>query len=301
MVTPVLYGVRFKTMKKQRPAPAPPVDDPLASIHMASSPKTDKAWFPTHDGKTCKLCNAGPAFNFSMAFQPIVDLKAKHVFAYEALARGPEGDPIASVLSSRLHNNRYAFDQRCREKAIETAARLGILATPADLSINFFPNAVYEPAQCLRRTFQAATTVGLPLERIIFEITEVEEVHSQEHLRNIMTEYKKHGLRVAIDDFGAGHSGLSLLSVFQPDMIKIDRALIQNLDDRPASRSIVRSIARVCDELGILVIAEGIERKEEMQVLCDLGIYRMQGYLFARPAFEALPPWPPEPRAAVPA
>ena len=107
-----------------------------------------------------------------------------------------------------------------------------------------------------------------------------------------MLEYKKHGLRVAIDDFGAGHSGLSLLSVFQPDLIKIDRALIQNLHERPTSRSIVRSIVQVCKELGITVIAEGIEMEQEMQVLCDMGISRMQGFFFARPAFEALPPWP---------
>ncbi len=246
----------------------------------------------THDGENCKLCNIGPKIEFSMAFQPIVDVQAKRVLAYEALTRGPQGEPVSNVLEKTLHNNRYAFDQRCREKAIHISSRLGILATGADLSINFFPNAVYEPAQCLRRTFQAANEAGFPLQRLIFEVTEVEKVHSQEHLSNIMTEYKRHGLRIAIDDFGAGHSGLSLLSVFQPDLIKIDRALIQNLHQRPASRSIVRSIAQVSAELGITVIAEGIEQEQEMQVLCDIGISRMQGYFFARPAFEALPPWP---------
>ncbi len=227
-----------------------------------------------------------------MAFQPIVDVQARRILAYEALTRGPQGEPIGTVLEKTVHNNRYAFDQRCREKAIQISSHLGILATGADLSINFFPNAVYEPAQCLRRTFNAASEAGFPLERIIFEITEVEEVHSQDHLRNIMLEYKKHGLRVAIDDFGAGHSGLSLLSVFQPDIIKIDRALIHKLHERPASRSIVRSIAQVCEELNVTIVAEGIEQEQEMQVLCDLGIHRMQGYFFARPAFEALPVWP---------
>lgn len=279
-------------MKKQEHPRALNVVHAPAHSPAASSPETGKSFLATHDGESCKLCSIGPEVEFSMAFQPIVDVQAKRVHAYEALTRGPHGEPVGSVLEKTLHSNRYAFDQRCRERAIQVSSRLGIVATGADLSINFFPNAVYEPAQCLQRTFNAASAAGFPLKRLIFEITEVEKVHSQEHLRNIMLEYKKHGLRVAIDDFGAGHSGLSLLSVFQPDLIKIDRALIQNLHERPTSRSIVRSIVQVCKELGITVIAEGIEMEQEMQVLCDMGISRMQGFFFARPAFEALPPWP---------
>ena len=279
-------------MKQQRASLAQELEVAQTLSPDASSAETGKPPLRTHDGERCKLCKIGPKIEFSMAFQPIVDVHARRILAYEALTRGPHGEPVSSVLAKTLHNNRYAFDQRCREKAIQISSHLGILDTGAALSINFFPNAVYEPAQCLRRTFNAADAVGFPLQRLIFEITEVEKVHSQEHLRNIMLEYKKHGLRVAIDDFGAGHSGLSLLSVFQPDLIKIDRALIQNVHERPTSRSIVRSIVQVCQELGVTVIAEGIEQEQEMQVLCDMGISRMQGFFFARPAFEALPPWP---------
>ena len=253
----------------------------------------DDAFVQAHQGESCKLCNAGPELPFSMAFQPIVDVKIGKVLAYEALARGPEGEPAASVLDRTLHNNRYSIDQRCREKAIVMAGTLGLLETAADLSVNFYPNAVYEPKQCLRRTFSAAESVGFPLERIIFEVSEVEKVRDHEHLSNIMTEYRKHGLRVAIDDFGAGHSGLSLLSKFQPDLIKIDRALVECIHERPASRRIVQSIVEVCGDLGIQVIAEGIEHEAEMQALCELKIYVMQGFFFARPQFESLPVWPP--------
>ncbi len=212
--------------------------------------------------------------------------------AYEALARGPKGEPARSVLDHTLHNNRYAIDQRCREKAIAVSAALGILSTGADLSVNFYPNAVYEPKQCLQRTLNAAQAVSFPLSRIIFEVTEVEEVRNHEHLRNIMREYQSHGLRVAIDDFGAGHSGLSLLSTFQPDIIKVDQALVHAIHQRAASRSIVKSIVQVCNDLAIKIVGEGVECVEEMQVLCDLGVYTMQGFFFARPAFEALPVWP---------
>ena len=248
--------------------------------------------FKAHEGETCRLCNAGPELPFSMAFQPIVHVTDGCVLAYEALVRGPNGEPAGTVLNHTLHNNRYAIDQRCREKAIAVSATLGLLDTAADLSVNFYPNAVYEPKQCLRRTLAAASAVGFPLTRIIFEVTEVERVRDHQHLSNIMTEYKAHGLRVAIDDFGAGHSGLSLLAKFQPDMIKIDRELVECLHERPASRRIVRSIVEVCADMGIVVIAEGIELEAEMQALCDLEISLMQGYYFAWPEFEALPKWP---------
>ncbi len=272
-------------------------DAPLKQLLATSEErikKADEAFLSTEPmpaGEHCKLCNAGPEVPFSMAFQPIVDVSAERVIAYEALARGMKGEAAATILDHTLHNNRYSIDQRCREKAIATAATLGLLATDADLSVNFYPNAVYEPKQCLRRTFNAAMSVGFPLSRIIFEVTEVEEVRDHDHLKNIMTEYRSHGLRVAIDDFGAGHSGLSLLSVFQPDMIKIDRKLVDCIDARPASRAIVKSIVGVCRDLGIDIIAEGIEREQEMQVLCDLDVRWMQGFWFAEPGFESLPGW----------
>lgn len=253
--------------------------------------QADVRFLQMHQPATCKLCHAGPEFPFSMAYQPIVDVRQGRVLAYEALARGPQGEPASYVLNRSFHNQRYSVDQRCREKAIAVSAALGILLTEADLHINFYPNAVYQPKQCLMRTLNAAQTVGFPLTRLVFEITEV-EVRDHEHLRNIMTEYRQFGLRVAIDDFGAGHSGLALLSEFQPDLIKLDRALVQNVHKRPASRAIIRAIVQVCEDLGIKIIAEGIEVEAEMQTLCDLGIFVMQGFFWAAPAFEALPRWP---------
>ncbi len=246
---------------------------------------------PAHQGETCKLCNFGPHLPFSMAFQPIVNVERGTITAYEALARGPQGQAAHTVLNHTLHNNRYAMDQRCREKAIALSASLGLLHTDALLSVNFYPNAVYQPRQCLMRTMQAAEAVSFPLSRIVFEVTEVEQVRSHAHLNEIMTEYRKHGLRIAIDDFGAGHSGLNLLSAFQPDILKLDRVLIEALHERPASRSIVKSVAQVCRELNIEIVAEGIECAGEMQALCDLGIFTMQGFFFARPGFETLPSW----------
>ena len=113
-------------------------------------------------GTGCALCrDARPlAFDFSYAFQPIVDVQARSVFAHEALVRGTTGEPAASVLSQVTADNRYAFDQACREKAIRIA---GALDLPSHLSINFLPNAIYRPELCIRSTLQAARQHGFPV------------------------------------------------------------------------------------------------------------------------------------------
>lgn len=181
----------------------------------------------------------------------------------------------------------YAFDQACRVKAIELAARLSSPETTSSISINFFPGAVYKPETCIRKTLETASRVGMPLNRIIFEVTEGEKVRDREHLKAIFREYRKHGLLTAIDDFGAGYAGLTLLAEFQPNILKIDLELVRNIDTRPASRSIVRAIMGVCNELGISVVAEGVESNAEWSALRDIGITLFQGYYIARPAFEA--------------
>ncbi|MDP3488963.1 MAG: EAL domain-containing protein, partial [Phenylobacterium sp.] len=100
----------------------------------------------------CQGCRdgAGLDFDFSMAFQPIMDMETGQPFAYEALVRGPAGESAWSVLSQVTEENRYAFDQLCRTTAIDLAARLDIAGQGASLSINFLPNAVYEPRACIR-------------------------------------------------------------------------------------------------------------------------------------------------------
>jgi EAL domain-containing protein (putative c-di-GMP-specific phosphodiesterase class I) len=236
----------------------------------------------------CRQCRDGSALGFglSMAFQPIVDVTTRTVFAYEALVRGTEGQSAGEVFTRVDDSNRYRFDQACRCTAIELAARLGM---PTALSINFMPNAVYRPELCIRTTLEAADTFGFPIERIIFEITEGEKITDRHHLRNIVEYYRSRGFRTAIDDFGAGYSGLNLLADVTPDIIKLDLALVRDIDTDRTRRAIVRGITQVCTDLDIAVIAEGIESPAELAALRDLGITLFQGYLFARPGFESLP------------
>jgi EAL domain-containing protein (putative c-di-GMP-specific phosphodiesterase class I) len=243
--------------------------------------------FPTSLTGGCKGCRERSAldFEFEFAYQPIVDVRDRSVFAHEALVRGVNGEGALSVLSRVDDTNRYRFDQLCRTRAISTAARLGM---DEYLSINFLPNAVYRPELCIRSTLEAAQAHNFPLDRLIFETVETEHVCNNSHLTNILREYRQFGFKTAIDDFGAGHSGLTLLADFQPDLIKLDMALVRNIHLDPARQAIVRGIVTMCTDLNVTVIAEGIEDAGERDFLADCGIYLMQGYWFAKPAFQAL-------------
>lgn len=251
----------------------------------------------TNTANGCSACRSGNGlgFDLTMAFQPIVDVESRTVYAYEALVRGVGGLGSAQVLAMVNEENRYAFDQTCRVKAIELAARLGIAAQGAKLSVNFMPGAVYSPSACIRRTLQAATFHRFPLESIIFEITEGERVADTLHMQRIATEYARHGFTLALDDFGAGFSGLNLLSELDGiKLIKLDGALIRGLDTNRRAETIVQSIVALCAVLGIQVLAECVETIAEYCSLRRCGIRLMQGYLFARPGYECLPgvEWP---------
>lgn len=241
----------------------------------------------------CKECRqvADLDFKFSMAFQPIVDVQSKSVFGYEALVRGPGNEGAHTVLAQLNDTNRYRFDQTIRVKAIDLASRLGLQGM---LSINFLPNAVYKPETCIRATLEAAKDMAFPTERLMFEVTEGEKVLDNAHLSAIFTEYKKHNFTTAIDDFGAGYAGLNLLADWQPDVIKLDMALTRGIDSHRVRRSLVFAILSACRELSIQVIAEGVETVEECRTLLDEGVTLFQGYLFAKPGFEALPTIPEE-------
>jgi EAL domain-containing protein (putative c-di-GMP-specific phosphodiesterase class I) len=235
----------------------------------------------------CAECagGAGLDFDFTMAFQPILNTTTKKIFAQEALVRGLKNESAAQVFEHVNDSNRYRFDQSCRTKAIQLAAHL---ECQSFLSINFMPNAVYQPESCIRTTIEAAETFGFPIEKIIFEITEGEKVDDILHVREIVQYYKARGFKTAIDDFGAGYAGLNLLAEIQTDFIKLDMALIRHVDRDKSRQAIVRGIVQVCSDLSITAIAEGLETYEEMSVLQAFGIELYQGYYFAKPSFQSL-------------
>lgn len=240
------------------------------------------------DESHCEQCACGEGldFSFSFAFQPIVDVQTKSVYAYEALVRGLDGEGAMSVLAKVNDRNRYSFDQICRVKAVKLAARLRM---EPKLSINFMPNAVYQAEYCIRTTLAAAKTYDFDTSKLIFEVIEDEKLTSVEHLASIIEAYREMGFSTAIDDFGAGYSRYNIMMASPPDLLKLDMGLVRNIDREPNKQAVVSGIITMMRMLGGRIIAEGVETENEYFWLRSQGITLYQGYLFARPAFEALP------------
>jgi EAL domain-containing protein (putative c-di-GMP-specific phosphodiesterase class I) len=236
----------------------------------------------------CQECLEGKplGFEITMAFQPIIDPHTRTVFAYEALVRGKDGAGAGAILSRVTDKNRYIFDQTCRVTAIQIASELGI---DCNLSINFLPNAVYRPETCIRATLEAADRFGLPVHRIIFEVTEAEPINDPVHLLNIFDQYRDRGFITAIDDFGSGYAGLNLLSKFKPQILKLDMELCQGIATDLVKKTITQGAIATAHALGIKVIAEGVEEKEDLDILLSLGADYFQGYIFCKPQIETLP------------
>lgn len=233
----------------------------------------------------CRRCEGDLPFDIIMAFQPIVDLDRAEIHAYEALVRGPGGESAGQVLANVTDELLYRFDQACRVQAIEQASRLGMRES---LSINFLPNAVYEPEACIQATLEASRRVGFPLDRLIFEVVESEQITDREHLHDIITAYRRMGFRVALDDFGTGYANLDLLTELTPDKLKLDRQLIKGCHRDPRRQALVDGLVTATCRLGITLIAEGVEEAGEARWLHRAGISLQQGYFFARPAVDAL-------------
>jgi len=223
---------------------------------------------------------------FSFAFQPIVNVKTSSVVSFEALVRGLDNSPACKIFQQVDEQNKYYFDEILRLKAIALAARLGITC---NLNLNLLPRGLEISKTAISSTIEMADLSGIQVHQITIEITESEIIDNVAWFIETINIYRNYGLSIAIDDFGAGYSGLNLLAEFQPDSIKIDMSLLRNIQLHGPRQAIVRGIIRTCLDLGIDIIAEGVENYEEYQWCYDEGIELFQGYFFGKPGFEQLP------------
>lgn len=237
--------------------------------------------------QTCMDCLSGKSLGFEirMAFQPIIDWPNQQIYGYEALVRGPNGEGAAWVFERINESNKYYFDQACRVKAIETAAKLGLDKV---LSINFLPNAVYNPETCIRASIEAADLFGFNIHNIMFEVTESEQIVDRAKLSRIFESYAKRGFITAIDDFGSGFADLSWLDFLRPQVLKLDMALIRNIHLDKQKQLVIDEVLSICRTLNTQVLAEGVESKAELDYLSERGIVYFQGYYFAKPQLESL-------------
>ncbi len=224
---------------------------------------------------------------FSMALQPIVSLRSKEVFAYEALCRGERGENYPE-LAARFHARLVgSFDRLCTASALKLAAMLGVTGTGVKISLNMRPSND-DASLNVRYVERAAQHYGIAADAILLELTEDTRI-SCDDLHCILKKHHTAGMATAIDDFGAGYSGLNLLASCHPEIVKIDRALIHGIDTSEVRQTIVHGFVDVCRKLGSEVIAEGVETREECETLQRMGIDLMQGYLFARPMVGCAP------------
>jgi len=224
--------------------------------------------------------------DYSFAFQPIVNASSCAIFSYEALIRGKRNESAFEVLRSVHPSERLAFHEESRLLAIQWAAHLGLCT---QLNLNIMPSAILNSPTAIPSVLDAAKRFSISPRQIILEILESEIIDSLKGLSTALRKYRSTGLVFAIDDFGAGHAGLNLLAEFQPDFLKLDIRLVRNVEKKGPRQAIIRGIRRTCKDLGIELIAEGVETENEYRWLRDEGIKLFQGYLFARPTIEELP------------
>ena len=224
--------------------------------------------------------------NFSFAFQPIVDAEARRVWAYEALVRGPNGESAFKVIEQFTGDDLHRFDLEAQHRAIRLAAKLGY---DGRLMINMLNETMRVSPDASAQAIETARSAGIKPEHLTFEISEKDEIADLETFLVSVRPSRQAGADFALDDFGAGFSGLNLLAGFQPNFIKLDLWLVRDIHRNGPRQAIVRGVMRTCLDLGIEVIAEGIETNEEFYWLWQAGVRLFQGYLFARPGFETLP------------
>lgn len=214
-----------------------------------------------------------------LVFQPIVHAASHEVFAYEALLRG--GEPTMrkpeDVLETAERLGRLPeLGQRTRELA---SASLPKLPEDSPLFINLRARDLLHHGLS-----SAAAPLSRVAHRVVLEITEREAVEDIEDLRGRVARLREMGYRLALDDLGAGYAGLNSFALLEPEFVKLDRTLIQDCHDSEIKQRVVGSMAQVCREMRVEVIAEGVEREEEAATAERLGCDYLQGYLFGRPA-----------------
>jgi len=278
--------------------------NPLVMPERLVSRLVEEAWSCVHVQRAqrdlqnrCDLQEVLLADQLSTVFQPIVELRTRQVLGYEALSRGPAGSVYQ--MPERLFDMAaeadlvFELDRKCRRRALAAAISL---PSPAKLFVNVFPSAMYDPEFQGAALVRLADDQGLSPDRVVFEITEKKVIENYELFAEAVAELTRFGFSIAIDDVGAGYSGLEKIAHLNPRYLKFDRELIRNIDSSYIRREMTRALKAFADRIGSTIIAEGIEQEDERRTLLEIGIQYGQGFLLGRPQAAFLPPalaWPP--------
>lgn len=222
-------------------------------------------------------------------YQPIVSLMDGSIIGYEALSRGSDQSSIKSPLELIEMAKRYGrlmdLEYLMRKSAIKH-----FTDKPDDtlLFINIDPDIIKEPSFRDGMTLEFLRLFNLKPENIVFEITENTAISDYEAFRDILHHYRSQGYSIAIDDVGAGYSGLKMIMETVPKYIKIDMDLIRDIDITPFKKAMIKALVSFGNDTGVKLIAEGIETKSELSVLLELGVDYGQGYVLGRPNLQPI-------------
>lgn len=222
--------------------------------------------------------------NVRAVYQPIADFTTGTIMAWEALTRGPEGSAFQSpsVLFdfAEQSGKLFALERLCREKALQG---LGAMGQGQKLFLNIHPKTMADPEFTHGKTLELIKEAGLSPENVVFEITERHSINEFALFHRTLDHYRSQGYLVAVDDAGAGYSGLTNIAQIRPEYIKIDMCLIQGIDKDPVKRALIETLVTFADKIGTKIIAEGIESQGQAACLIDIGVHYGQGFYLARP------------------
>lgn len=223
-------------------------------------------------------------------FQPIISAKDSSIYGYETLIRGVREDgslmyPDELFSKSTRNDLNFKLDRMCRESALKTAATKKV---NKKIFINFIPTSVYDPEFCLKSTVKWAKQLDFDPSNIVFEVVETESVTDQKHLKKILEYYRKEGFKIALDDVGEGYSSLNMIIELKPDIIKVDRNIIQDINKNKMKQSVYKALQIVAKENGIELLAEGVETAYELETVKEIGVDYVQGYYFSKPLPEPI-------------
>jgi EAL domain-containing protein (putative c-di-GMP-specific phosphodiesterase class I) len=213
-----------------------------------------------------------------MVFQPVVRVEDGSVFGFEALLRCNEPalpHPGAVVEAAERLGRLAELGQTTRARAAEAISTIPTAA----LFVNLHPRDLFDPD-----LLDPAAALTQLANRVVLEITERASLETNDALKQRIVALRALGYRIAIDDLGAGYSGLTSFALLEPELIKFDMSLVRDVHGNRTKQRLIRSMTRLAKELGILTVAEGVELREERDCLIELGCDLLQGYLLARPA-----------------
>ncbi|WP_246943964.1 EAL domain-containing protein [Bacillus pinisoli] len=223
---------------------------------------------------------------FTNHIQPIISLKDDKIVGYEFLLRSSHPEfpftPYELFTFSQSAGLQAMLDGNARKQAIKYGSEnltKGMLRF-----INFLPSSIYNPKHCLQSTFENIEKYNVDPSDLVFEVVETEKIHDVSHLQAIFEAYKHEGINVALDDIGAGYSTIELLEELRPNYAKIDRELISFCDQSTDKLDRLKRIIEVAKAYDIKTLAEGIERREELELCRALGYDFAQGYYIGKPS-----------------